>query len=379
MWNDPDVPDYDVFEDDILSKWRSRPKIKMIHHQTGALKAQHEKNVKENPDYVMRMLIEPRSQSVQQSRRILRTADRNPTSPALDLVHVEPVMLRKRIECAQIGCYNQANTMCDCCGFLCKKCDTYYHRASSRVAAFKQKHYRRPLALARLGAHLRATPAPATSPTQQPRAASCTLESASSRKAQEPQDEMDEFMPADVREAKAQLQHGKRTKLSARRVQGTYVLPYCKMLRNEALSKRVQHWERTKKILLSGFAPGMSPGSSGAATPEGGRAQAPQAAEEGNRACQAPPSSAGTSVYQDEDGSLALSKGQEADVDMLPGLEKAVPIRLCTPHQTEGQEESVVWFPRGPDSECELDAGMNQLLAEAREGESRGEDYGQGL
>jgi len=87
----------------------------------------------------------PNGAEAQQVRSILKSAERNPRSAPLDLLAVEPVVLKRRVECAQIGCYDQSVTCCEVCGFLCRKCDSFFHRSGSRVASFHQDHHRRPV------------------------------------------------------------------------------------------------------------------------------------------------------------------------------------------------------------------------------------------
>ena len=121
--------------------------------------------------------------------------------------------------------------------------------------------------------------------------------------------------PAGIRAAREEL--ASSLPVEARSINGHYVLPYCKMLRKEALESKIQRWERTQSMVKEAF------GDAGQRFEIGG------------------------------DSSL-----------MPAGLEAAVP--LSTNKPLEG-EESVVWFPSGPGQDVDLDAGMNQLLAEARE------------
>lgn len=293
------------------------------------------------------------------------------------------MVLKKRMECAQIGCYDQAVTYCEVCGFLCRKCDSYFHRSGSRVATFNQQHHRRPVQLEppapraqsvnlspSMLSRMPAVPAPGgvsrlptggssravKTPGSSSAAARPRVGTASSRASLISAQHMVE--PPHVTEARQRLTKMEASQLRSRRVAGHYVKPYCRMLAKESLQNEIQRWEQTKDTVVLAF---QDAGHHlfGTARPKDGI---------------------------DEDGAeSSLSSHREA---LMPaGLEGAVPLPLGNPEVNPSSRdvggamggEEVVWFPRGPDEDQPLDAGQSQLLAEAREGESRGEDKGCGL
>jgi len=352
VWNDNECPHYDVFGDTSLKKWRRRPKVRIIHHQTGSLREQRRKAQEEQLDYVEDLLVNPRGQSACNLRQVLHEHRRTPISPALDLVDLPAVPLKQAVECAQIGCYQKAVTLCSVCGFLCRKCDAFFHRSGSRIAA-RQTHRRRPL----------------QQPTQE-FAWNDERSSPSKRSASEPllgaqaagshgrratasngspvgdlpaeSDAMPPHVKAAIKELRSSSAIGD---LKARRVQGQYVLPYCKILRKEMLHRQVEEWQNRQNFVLSAL------GGLGVATPSASKTQ-PLAPQDGAET---------VSETSDRDGS---------ELQVLPGLEDAVPIRLNTPQQDPNTaEEPMVWFPRAPDPEMQLDAGQTQLLNEGKENE----------
>ena len=164
-----------------------------------------------------------------------------------------------------------------------------------------------------------------------------------------------EVEPAHVTEARRKLAKMAAAELKSRRVAGHYVKPYCRLLAKESLEKEIRHWEQTKETIVAAFQDAGGHHFFGS-----------------------------KDMVVDEDGESSTSGGHPEAL-MPAGLEAAVPLPLGTPEARPNSRggalggEEVVWFPRGPEEDQALDAGQLELLAEAREGESRGEDKGGGL
>jgi len=126
------------------------------------------------------------------------------------------------------------------------------------------------------------------------------------------------------------------------------------MLARESIQNEIRHWEQTKNTVASAFQ------------------------DAGHHTLGHHHHNHQASIDEDGDAERGLL--------MPAGLEGAVPLPLGTPEARPGSHndmlgegvsgEEVVWFPRGPEEDMDLDAGQNQLLAEIRGGNSRGEDKG---
>ena len=154
--------------------------------------------------------------------------------------------------------------------------------------------------------------------------------------------------------------------MKARRLQGHYVKPYCRMLAKESLKKEIHQWEKTKETVVSAFT------------------------EAGHHHHQQQQRHAQEDEGIDEDGESSWAG--ERDTLMPAGLESAVPLPLSRsrPSSHSGistsvahpgldpeadanhSSNTVVWFPRGPEDDTEMDPGQRLLQDEAREADLAG-------